>query len=169
MNNSYRKDNKTGITYIECNYKGTIQYMLIDNDDLPLLESYSGTIGVQYDKKIKNFYAVIRIPAPLNNGVRKKVSIHRIIMNPATTKDCIDHRNWNSLDNRKCNLRIVSDTENKWNKKNTKGYSKKGNRYQAAIAAHGVKHYIGVYDTEQEAREAYLVAKSYYHIIGGSN
>lgn len=80
--------------------------------------------------------------------------------------DCIDHINGNKTDNRIENLRSVSYQQNQFNKK-VKGYSynKKSNKWIAAIAIDRKDIYLGGFDTEEEAREAYLAAKKIYHII----
>lgn len=55
---------------------------------------------------------------------RDGVMLHRLIMNPPKNMD-VDHINHNTFDNRKSNLRIVSECENMWNralsKNNTSG------------------------------------------------
>ena len=64
------------------------------------------------------------------------------------------------------NLRIVSQQENSFNT-NAKGYSfdKSRNKYQAIIGINGKNIHLGRFDTEEEARNAYLEAKEKYHII----
>ncbi len=79
--------------------------------------------------------------------------------------ECIDHINQNKLDNRICNLREVTFSENAWNqKKNSKGYSKiKDNLYQARIKINGRLKSLGYFNNEKEAYEAYILAKKLYH------
>lgn len=77
----------------------------------------------------------------------------------------IDHINGIRDDNRICNLREVTHQQNQWNT-NAKGYSKRPNgRWQVRIRIEGKESYLGVYDTEEEARKTYLDAKKLYHII----
>jgi len=78
----------------------------------------------------------------------------------------IDHINGVVSDNRICNLRDIDRSGNQQNKSNTRGYSKDGNRYKAMITKDGTHIYLGMYATEQEARNAYLQAKSVLHIKG---
>jgi hypothetical protein len=79
----------------------------------------------------------------------------------------IDHINGIKNDNRICNLRAVNNMQNQWNRNDMKGYwfRKDRQKYQALIAFNGKKKCIGHFDTEQEARQAYLNAKEKYHII----
>ncbi len=103
---------------------------------------------------------------------RKRIKFHRLIAfcflkleniigNNKT--NIVDHINRNCSDNRVENLRIVSKQQNTFNT-NAKGYYKKNNKWAAQIRYNKII-YLGLYDTEEEARNAYLRAKEQYHII----
>ncbi len=85
----------------------------------------------------------------------------------------IDHINGCPSDNRIMNLRDVSVAENGWNRKNAMrnnqsgllGVSTVGTKFHAQIMAGGVQHFLGAFDTPEEASAAYLVAKSELHAI----
>jgi hypothetical protein len=79
----------------------------------------------------------------------------------------IDHINRIKNDNRICNLRAVNNMQNQWNRNDRKGYYFKKNRqkYEAQIQVNHKLIYLGTYNTEQEARNAYVNAKEKYHII----
>jgi hypothetical protein len=79
----------------------------------------------------------------------------------------IDHINRNRADNRIINLREVTNQENCFNQK-AKGYywSKKHKKWRGQIVLNGKKAHLGLFDTEEEARQAYLQAKEIYHKIG---
>lgn len=100
----------------------------------------------------------------------KRFTIHRIIAYTFLNLDIddkdkqIDHINRIKNDNRLENLRIVTHQQNQFNK-DFKGYSKFKNRYRSAIKLNGKTIYVGTYDTEEEAHNAYLEAKQKYHII----
>jgi hypothetical protein len=98
---------------------------------------------------------------------QKTLYMHRVIMNPPADM-VIDHINGNPLDNRRCNLRVVTHQQNMWNQPRALGYSwyEKRNKFRASIRLNGKTIHIGYYNTEQEAREAYLSAKEQYHKIG---
>ncbi len=78
----------------------------------------------------------------------------------------IDHINRNRSDNRIDNLRLTSQNENQWNR-DGKGFAwhKASNKYQAQIQYNGKLKYLGLYETEKEARSAYLKAKENYHNV----
>lgn len=78
-------------------------------------------------------------------------------------KDQIDHINGDILDNRICNLRIVSNRENQQNQKRHRngflcGATPKGNKWQSQIKMNGTKKYLGLFNTELEAHNAYISA-----------
>ena len=80
--------------------------------------------------------------------------------------DEIDHINRIRNDNRIVNLRNVTSQENKWNQ-NRKGYhwKKSHNKYEVRIKVNYKHIWIGLFNTEIEAREAYLKAKEQHHKI----
>lgn len=85
-------------------------------------------------------------------------------------KECvneIDHINGIRNDNRIINLRSVSHQQNIWNQTKAKGYYwyKRDNKWQSQIKFNGKQICLGRYNTEEEARNAYLQAKEKYHII----
>ena len=78
----------------------------------------------------------------------------------------LDHENQIKTDNRICNLRNITHRQNMYNI-NKKGYSfdKKNNKWQSLIRINGKQTFLGRFNTEIEARNAYLEAKKKYHII----
>lgn len=71
---------------------------------------------------------------------------------------CIDHINGVRDDNRISNLRVVSYMENSHNTK-AKGTYRAGNKYGSQISVNYKELRLGLFDTEEEARQAYLDAK----------
>lgn len=70
-----------------------------------------------------------------------------------------DHRNRNKMDNRKCNLRVVTYSENNSNrpyknKTGHRGIAKNGSGFSASITLNGKKKHIGTYRTIEEAVKA---------------
>jgi hypothetical protein len=85
---------------------------IIDIDDLEKVSEYSGW-SINCRGYVKTKYN------------KKTISLHRLIMDFPENKET-DHINRNPLDNRKCNLRIATRTENNINrglhKNNTSGH-----------------------------------------------
>ena len=79
-------------------------------------------------------------------------------------KQIIDHIDKNRQNNSFKNLRIVSHQENLFNT-NAKGYSNRGKKFQAEICINGKNINLGMFDTKEEAHQAYLQAKEKYHVI----
>jgi hypothetical protein len=77
----------------------------------------------------------------------------------------VDHIDGNKLNNNINNLRWVSASENQHNRKTAKGYyrNKQHNKWQAQININKKIHFLGFYDTAEEARQAYLDAKKIHH------
>ena len=78
----------------------------------------------------------------------------------------VDHININSIDNRIENLRILTHQQNSFNT-NAKGYywSEERNKWHTKIKINGKIKYLGLFEKEQDARQAYLKAKEIYHKI----
>jgi hypothetical protein len=79
----------------------------------------------------------------------------------------IDHINGIRTDNRVENLRQVTNHQNQWNRTKAKGYTwhKPTKKWKAQIQLNGKPIHLGLYDTEEEARNAYLRAKEIHHVI----
>jgi len=77
----------------------------------------------------------------------------------------IDHINGVRNDNRLRNLRLATRSENMQNTRNARGVFlfKRTGRWRADIQVNKVKHYLGYFDTEKQARAAYLEAKQKLH------
>ena len=82
-----------------------------------------------------------------------------------------DHINSIRADNRLENLQYITQQQNIQKRKtkdgrNIKGYTlNKNGKYEASITVDNKKIYLGSYDTEEEARQAYIDAKLKYHNV----
>ena len=82
----------------------------------------------------------------------------------------IDHINRNKLDNRIGNLRVVTPSQNMYNigmiSSNSSGYrgvTQERSKFLALIRYQGVSKRLGLFDTPEEASEAYNLARKELH------
>lgn len=111
----------------------------------------------------RTFYAETKV-----NGVA--VKMHRVIMNAPKYRE-VDHKDHDGLNNRKKNLSVVTQGENKQNKQvylnNKSGvpgvYMRKLKRgkqfWRAQFTRNGVQHFLGNFYTKEEAIKARLEAE----------
>ena len=69
--------------------------------------------------------------------------------------DLIDHKNRKRTDNRIANLRVATPLANRLNQE-SKGYQERHGKFCARINKGTSYHWIGTFDTPEEARNAYL-------------
>ena len=105
----------------------------------------SGYVLVGFDKKV---YRAHRI-------------IYALAYSQSPLKD-IDHIDGDRSNNRLINLREVSRSVNIQNNK-VRGTWLVGSRWEAKIVTNQKQTYLGRFDTEAEAHQAYLAAKKIYH------
>lgn len=133
------------------------KYAIIDIDDLDLVITKNWTC---YSNR--NKYYVHRNSLKKDNHESRRIEMHREIMSPDKDQ-IVDHINGNGLDNRRCNLRIVTSRQNSQNRHHIKtskypGVSKHNNYknpWQARIYYNGKLRHIGLFPTEKEAYNAY--------------
>lgn len=99
-----------------------------------------------------------------------QVKMHRLVMS-ATPDQEVDHRFGSTLDNRRSELRLVTDLQNHQNSTSRTGTSRfKGvywsrvcGAWCAAIMASRKKHHLGYHSNEEAAARAYDTAATQLH------
>ena len=123
------------------------EFKVLLDDDYNNLVTNSLNVYVKYHNKIKGFYAYI------STKPHNQQPLHKYLMNYPKGL-VVDHINHNTLDNRRCNLRVVTDTINKMNRKdNTSGFvgvDKVKSGWRAQIQYKG-KKYTKVVKTLEDA------------------
>lgn len=118
MKNRYEIQGSITRLYVNC--EGEEIVALIDTEDLPLVSSIPGTWGGRKDKKTGHIYVK-------TSRHRVSTHLHRLIMDCPNDK-VVDHKDRNTLDNRRHNLRVVSKGVNNGNKRTYKN-SRSGIKY----------------------------------------
>lgn len=119
----------------------------------------AGTIAGSLDSQ---GYTILTLQV---NGKPKLYKAHRVswlIHNGKWPDNEIDHINRDRSDNRISNLRDVAHRDNMNNMDqvdSAKGYYKSGNKYKAQIRMNGKQVYLGRFDNEEKAKQAYIEAR----------
>lgn len=149
-----------------------------ENNKIELTKGMSAIVDESDYEKLVNFkwqahrennghYAVCSVRQ--DNGKYKQFRMHRMILNISDSRIFIDHKNGNTLDNRKENLRIASYGENSRNlskklKNNTSGYrgvglasgsEKRSKPWAARIKLNGKLKHLGYFTTAEDAAKAF--------------
>jgi hypothetical protein len=102
-----------------------------------------------------------------NNGIRHSINIHILMAitylnhKPDGHKIVVDHINNNPLDNRLDNLQLISHRSNLSKDRERPlltgvSLSRNGRKYSSKIQINGKVFYLGMFNTELEAYQAYL-------------
>lgn len=127
---------------------------LVDDEDYPVFCRHRWML-----QKIRtNNYAVTTV-------MNKNAYLHRLVMgspNIGRQNRMIDHINHNGLDNRKCNLRWVTHSQNAQNKRSEaiKGlrgvfWDKGTNKWSASIGYNCKTIRLGAFENEKDAAKTY--------------
>ncbi len=155
-------------------YEGLYQVSNLGNVKSLSREMYNGKVNFTSKEKIlksnigKRGYKCLNL---VKNGKLKNITIHKLVAmaflahNPDGFKIVVDHINNDKLDNRVENLQLISNREN-CSKDSRSIYSKyvgvtfhkKRNKWMAQIRVNSKSVYLGYFDTELEAHEAYQKA-----------
>ncbi len=156
---------KYGYTYRRI-YLGEDEWTILDQQDYCRLKHFKWVINGNGTK----FYAARFIK--IGPGKAKIMRLHREIMNPPEDL-LVDHRNGDSLDNRRANLRLATHSQNTCNSRKPSSetssrfrgvtFKKHIRKWGARIKYLRKEIYLGVFDSEIDAARAYDKAALEYH------
>ena len=130
--------------------KGQSHEVLIDDADWPLISQYKWNICKNYN----TFYV----------RSHPNTYLHRLILDaPPGIK--VDHKNRNGLDCRRKNIRLITNSGNGRNRvcsssTGIMGAYSRRNKFQSCITIKGKVIHLGMFDTAEEAGDAYQKAKT---------
>ncbi len=134
------------------------QFAIVDNEDFEHLNQYKWYAFRR--SEAYSYYAIRNVGRKPN---RHSERMHNRIMNAPDGME-IDHRNHNSLDNRRCNLRICTRSQNMGNTRGCKHHSskfkgvswnKENKNWRAIIGFNYKQINIGSFAIEADAAKAY--------------
>jgi len=161
---------------------GTKFETFIDTDDLERIKALELNWHADWNQSTLSYYAKATKRFTGEDGKRKgtTVALARVIMNVTDPNIFVDHKNHNTLDNRKENLRVTNDTYNSRhretkNKNNKCGYrnvfySERDNEYIVQLMVNGKNARLGSFNDVHKADNfAKEMRKKYYgEYAGGS-
>jgi hypothetical protein len=130
----------------------------IDDQDIHFTHGRSWCVHKPKQGRYKYVVNVISL-----HGKSKMVYLHRLISG-AKQGEIVDHINGDTLDNRRCNLRVGTQRLNQGNQRRVrgvvpfKGVSLENGRFRARIRSNGKKISLGNFRTAEEAGMAYREA-----------
>jgi len=125
---------------------------------VPLSNGYIQIKLTNKEGKVRRFY--------LNRLVYKAYNPNWNIMDNSKN-NFIDHVDGNPLNNHIDNLRVLTNQKNQWNQIKAKGcdYHKQYKKWRSHIKLNNKDIHLGLYNTEEEAHNAYMKIKPYIHNI----
>ena len=132
-------------------------YAVVDDGDFDSLSQYKW-----YARKTKNaLYVERQVFLGKIDGIRraKSIKMHRDILGLDDGTIIVDHKNRDTLDNRRDNLRVCTHSQNNHNKpvmkrslSGEKNISKIKNKWRVMVSIDKKNHFIGLFYTIEEAK-----------------
>lgn len=143
------------------------QFAIVDAASFDWLNQWNWT--AVWDDQTQSYYATRGITRP--SGKQKTILMHRLIAGDPDGK-IVDHKDHDTLNNRRKNLRAVSDAESNWNRRirkdSTSGatgvtWNSRDRLWYARLGVNGKRLHLGNFKTKEEAISAYSTAAIEHH------
>lgn len=138
------------------------QFAIVDEEDYDRINSRKWCAA--WHESTKSFYAV----SGRGRGNQRQLRMHREVVN-APYGMLVDHINHDTIDNRKANLRLCTNSQNLANRGisvvNSSGFKgvswhKQKSKWRATLYINNKETHVGYYNTPLEAAIAYDIAAS---------
>lgn len=168
MKNSFEIRGSITAIFLESDKYGSME-TLVDTIDLPWVQAFPNTWYAWWNPKSKYFYVRGNYT---ESGKHINILLHRWIMGVMVDGVDVDHRNMNTLDNRRStNLRTSSRSENMQNRKGAQvnnissgirgvSWDKFTNSWKAHIKLNGKPMHIGRFKNLSDAETAVKKARA---------
>ena len=149
------------------------QFALVDDEDFKRFNNFKWC--AKWEKNTKSYHA--RRGVQMENKKVKTLALHREILGVTDPRLKVDHKNHDTLDNRRDNLRVCTTSQNAMNRKGARsnsftrlrGVTKNRRRFMARISLNGKDLYLGTFSTATEASAADAAAnRRYFGEFGGN-
>ena len=131
------------------------KFALVDSEDFEFLSQWNWSVDGHYASRHA------RRPGNAKGG---RIRMHRVILGEPSGFE-VDHKNHDTLDNRRSNLRVATSSQNRANtvrrtdnKSGFKGVSPFQGKWRATIRENGKHKHLGRFSTTEEAHQAYCAA-----------
>jgi len=156
MKNKYIVNGKVTTIFIKQRSENVVA-TVIDTEDLSRLIKNKYSLCVRWDEKRKTYRVKVKTSI---DGIVKLVYLYRFLVNAPSDK-MVDHKNHDTLDNRKSNLRLVNNQQNLQNRAGADCDSKSGyrnvwwntqqNKWSVSFSSKRKHYYCGSYESIAEA------------------
>lgn len=146
-------------------YKEATRYAYVDDQDYERVMAHRWHLR----RHGRTWYAARYLTRP--DGRQSHQAMHRFVLGVTDPDEVVDHINFNGLDNRRDNLRVVDRQQSACHRRkpcqNTTGFKgvslHHGKYVRAQICANGENLHLGYFNTLEEAAAAYDEAARELH------
>jgi hypothetical protein len=154
------------LRYKKFRFGSEFRYILLNQGRFVIVDS------ADYEKLIQHNWTVRMTPVYVARTEKgKTIYMHNEVMQPQSGF-IVDHKDHNSLNNSRTNLRMGTISQNNCNRKKRQGctskykgvhFHKRSGKWMASIKSENKRIFLGQFDNEEDAARVYDEAAKVYH------